>query len=93
MTRAESLQQALLTVEVNERFTKAILQFRDQSSLIFCHSVAERWANASGPGQNDDETGLAGELLSAIRIFRLNAKHLDIQFEDNSRWDEALRKP
>ena len=27
----------------------------------------------------------------AITIFRLNAKHLDIQFEDGSRWDEAFQ--
>jgi hypothetical protein len=25
-------------------------------------------------------------------MFRLNAKHLDIQFEDDSRWDEALQE-
>jgi hypothetical protein len=25
-------------------------------------------------------------------MFMLNAKHLDIQFEDSSRWDESLQK-
>ena len=26
-----------------------------------------------------------------MTMFRLNAKHLDILFEDDSRWDEALQ--
>ena len=66
------------------------MRLQDNSRLCFCHRVGERWAKAVGPGQREDETGLAGELLSAMTMFRLNAKHLDIQFEDGSRWDEAL---
>lgn len=92
MTHSESLRSGLVTVEVNDRFTEAILRFRDKSKLLFCHRVGERWAKAVGPSQPDEGTGLAADLLSAIRMFRLNAKHLDIQFEDDSRWDEPLRK-
>lgn len=83
---------ALLTVEANENFSEAVLQFRDKTRLCFCHRVGERWAKAVGPGQREDEGGLAAELLAAMTSFRLNAKHLDIQFQDGSRWDEALQK-
>ena len=91
MTSAATLRRALLTVEADENFTEAVMRFRDNSRLCFCHRVGERWAKAVGPDGREDETGLAGELLSAITMFRLNAKHLDIQFEDGSRWDEALQ--
>ena len=66
--------------------------FGDNSRLCFCHRVGERWAKAVGPEDREDEAGLAGELLRAITMFRLNAKHLDIQFEDGSRWDETLQE-
>ncbi len=92
MTIEETLRRALLTVVANENFTEAVMRFRDNSRLCFCHRVGERWAKAVGPEQREDETGLAGELLSAITKFRLNAKHLDIQFADGSRWDEAIQK-
>jgi hypothetical protein len=88
----EILKRELLTVEVNENFTEAVMQFHDNSRLCFCHRVGERWAKAFGSGQPEDETGLAGKILSAMTMFRLNAKHLDIQFEDGSRWDEALQE-
>ena len=91
MTSAATLRRALLTVEADENFTEAVMRFRDNSRLCFCHRVGERWAKAVGPDGREDETGLAGELLFAITMFRLNAKHLDIQFEDGSRWDEALQ--
>ncbi len=90
MTRAETLRAALVTVEANEIFTEAVMRFRDGSRLCFCHRVGERWAKAVGPSQRDDEAGLAAELLSGMTMFRLNAKHLDIQFADESRWDEKI---
>ena len=67
------------------------MRFRDNSQLCFCHRVDERWAKAFGPDPHEEETGLAGVLLSAVKMFRLNAKHLDIQFEDGSQWDEVLK--
>ena len=87
----EILRRELMTVEANENFTEAVMIFHDNSKLCFCHRVGERWAKAIGSRQREDETGLAGELLSAITMLRLNAKHLDILFEDDSRWDEALQ--
>ena len=91
MTFAETLTEELLTAEVNEDFTEAVIRLRDQSRLCFCHRVDERWSKAVGPEQREQEGGQAETLLAAITMFRLNAKHLDIQFEDGSRWDEALQ--
>lgn len=92
MTSEETLRKALLSVVANEDFTEAVMRFRDNSRLGFCHRVGDRWAKAVGPESREDDSGLAGELLSAITMFRLNSKHLDIQFEDGSRWGEALQE-
>ena len=86
----EALTRSLRQVEFNQEFTEAVLQLSDNSRLCFCHRVGERWAKAVGPAGNEQEAGVAGEMLSAIRMFRLNRKHLDIQFEDGTRWDQDL---
>ena len=91
MISADTLRTSLRAVEVDEAFTEAVLQLHDNSRLCFCHRVDERWAKSVGASGREDEAGLAGELLSVITMFRLNAKHLDIQFQDGSRWDEALQ--
>jgi len=91
VTSKETLRRELTTVEVDDRFSEAILQFRDGSRLCFCHRVGQRWAKAVGPGRQEHQTGHAGDLLAAMVLFRLNAKHLDIQFQDGSRWDERLQ--
>lgn len=93
MSDAESLQlqRSLQSAEVNRDFTEAVLHLNDESRLCFCHRVDERWAKAVGPEGAESEPGLAGEILSAVRQFRLNAKHLEILFQDGSRWDEPLR--
>lgn len=92
MTSAVTLQSALLAVAANESFAEAVLRLRDGSRLCFCHRVGERWAKAVGPEGREDEAGLAGSLLAAIAKFRLNAKHLDVEFADGSRWDEPLQR-
>lgn len=92
MTREETLRSALQAVEFDKRFTEAVLRFRDESRLCFRHRVGERWAKALGPAGREDDSGLAGALLGAMTMFRLNAKHLDIEFSDGSRWDEPLQK-
>ena len=89
MKSDEILRTVLFTIEVNEDFTEAVMRLRDNSRLCFCHRVDERWVKAVGPEEREHEGGKAGELLSAIKMFRLNRKHLDVQFEDGSRWDEA----
>ena len=92
MTTAETLRNSLLTVAANENFTQAVMCCNDNSRLCFCHRVGARWAKAVGPEGREDEPGLAGELLAAIKMFRLNAKHLDIEFEDGSRWDQSVQE-
>ena len=91
MASDETLSRALVSYEVNEDFTEAVLHLTDDSRLCFCHRVGERWAKAVGPESREQEGGEAEQFLSAIRMFRLNRKHLDIQFEDGSRWDEAVQ--
>jgi len=60
-------------------FTQAVLFFADGSYLQFEHtSTDNRWAKAS----TDHST--AGELGRALRLFRLNAKHLQLYFVDGS---------
>ncbi len=97
MTVAERLQAALVAVEANATFTHACMRFHDGSRLEFCHRVDERWARAVAPTSPPDSssapavaTGLATDLLPAITRFRLNARHLDIQFDDGSRWDQPV---
>jgi hypothetical protein len=90
MTGAERLQNGLLTAEANAAHTEAVLRLHDGSRLCFCHRVGERWARAVGADGSEQKGGVAGELLAAVTMFRLNAKHLDIQFADGSRWEERL---
>ena len=91
MTTEQILRASFIAVVADKNFTEAVMRLSDESGLCFCHRVDERWAKAIGPEDKEDEAGLAGQLLRAITIFRLNAKHLDIQFEDGSRWDEAFQ--
>ena len=90
MTSSEHLQSALLRAGANETFTEAVLDLQDGTRLCFCHRVGERWAKAVGPDGREENGGLAARILAAMTMFRLNAKHLDIQFADGSRWDERL---
>ena len=90
MASDKILRRALLTVDVNEDYTEAVMHLKDNSRLCFCHRVGERWAKAVGPEAQEREGGQAEEVLSTIRMFRLNRKHLDIQFKDGTRWDEAV---
>jgi hypothetical protein len=63
----------------NDEFNEAALFFTDGSFLQFVHKgLNERWARPS-----TDET-LAGEVCRSLRLFRLNAKHLQLYFEDGS---------
>jgi len=62
---------------VNSDFTEATLSFRDGSSLQFVHKARDqRWARPSA-----DDT-IAGQVCRSLRQFRLNAKHLQLFFED-----------
>jgi hypothetical protein len=84
MNDAEFLRKSFVALEVSAKFSKAVLRMQDGSHLTFCHKVGERLAKAA------DEASLAGQVLSRLRTFRLNARHLDIHFEDGSRWEAAF---
>jgi hypothetical protein len=93
VTSAELLKTSLRAVAADARHTEAALRLSDGSQLVFRHRVDERWAKSIGAdpqGGADGNTGIAGQILAAMSIFRLNAKHLDIQFQDGSRWDEPV---
>jgi len=91
MTSEETLRSELAAVEFDDKFTEATLIFKDDSRLWFCHQVDQRWGRAVDRNKREDDSGLAAGLLYNLTAFRLNAKHLDIQFVDGSRWDEALQ--
>ena len=64
---------------VNSSFTQAVLLFLDGSSLQFEHSGrTNRWAKASA------EASMADQTCRALYQFRLNAKHLQLFFNDGS---------
>src|SRR5262249_42309620 len=91
MMDAEFLSRSSVALEVSRDFSEAMISMRDDSKLCFCHRVDERWAKAIGADGGHGETALAGEVLALISMFRLNSKHLDIQFRDGSRWERQLR--
>ena len=64
---------------VNAEFNRAALYFSDSSFIEFEHTSREnRWARASADGT------IAHKICQSIRQFRLNAKHLQLFFEDGS---------
>jgi hypothetical protein len=63
----------------NETFTQAVLHFKDGSHLQFEHSSrTNRWARASAADT------MADKFCGSLYQFRLNAKHLQLFFEDGS---------
>ena len=90
MNYAAVLTKAFASLQTNDTFSETVVSLSDESQLCFCHRVDKRWAKAIHPGAREDDSGLAGKLLAAISIFRLNAKHLDIQFDDGSRWEKRF---
>jgi len=86
MNREETLKEWFRSIETNEVFSEAVVKLGDDSLLCFCHRVDERWAKALGP-DGEDTDGQARELLGAVEMFRLNSKHLEVWFDDGSRWE------
>lgn len=83
----EQLRRWYVAVEVSADFSDATLVLTDQSKLVFRHKVGERSVRALAP----DGHGQADQVLATIARFRLNAKHLDIEFSDGSRWELRFR--
>ena len=76
---SEFAKQNAANYLVNAEFNQATLFFQDGSHLRFEHtSRANRWARASA-----DATA-ADKVCKSLRQFRLNAKHLQLFFEDGS---------
>jgi hypothetical protein len=76
---AEYARTHVTAYSVNAAFNRATLDFSDGSYLQFEHtSRSNRWAKASAAST------LADEICRSIHQFRLNAKHLQLFFEDGS---------
>ena len=91
MTSQELLRGSFVALEVNDGFSEAKIQMQDQSRLVFCHRVEERWVRADRVGNGANAPSIAEIVLGGITMFRLNGKHLDIQFADASRWEAQFR--
>ena len=64
---------------VNAEFNHAVLYFADGSFLQFEHTSRQnRWARPSADGT------MAEKICQSLLQFRLNAKHLQLFFEDGS---------
>jgi hypothetical protein len=87
MTAGEVLRRAFVSLEVNEDFSEAVLLLQDDSRLCFCHRVGERWVRAIDVPEAAGGNTFAGQVLSLICLFRLNARRLDVQFQDGSCWE------
>jgi hypothetical protein len=84
-TSADLLRKFVVAIKTDKRFTEAVIELSDKSLLCFRHAVGERWIKAIGP--NEKPGGFAQNLMGAISMFRLNAKHLEISFNDGSSWE------
>jgi hypothetical protein len=93
MTDADFLRGSFTSLEVNAEFSEAILGMHDGSRLCFRHRVAERRVAATGAGASAGGDTLAGQVLEKIALFRLNRKHLDVQFGDGSGWEARFGDP
>lgn len=89
-THAVNLGAAISSAQTNADFSEAVLTLKDGSLLCFCHRVGERYVKAFPPADADPASGQAHGFMQLIEMFRLNAKHLDVQFHDASRWDRRL---
>ena len=89
MTDADFLRGSFVALDVNDAFSEAVLTMCDGSRLDFRHHVGERMVQATG-GDAAPDAAYAAQVLSRIARFRLNAKHLDIQFVDGSRWESLF---
>jgi len=84
---AEYARNKVTRYVVNAAFNQATLDFVDGSQLQFEHtSRSNRWARASA-----DKT-LADEICRSIQQFRLNAKHLQLFFDDGSNAEFVVRE-
>ena len=91
MNDADLLRSGFASLEVDASFAEAVLLLSDGSRLCFRHRVGERAVEAEAPDAGNTDATLAAQVLARLSRFRLNAKHLDVQFADGSRWETAFR--
>lgn len=78
-TLAKKADSQVTRYVVNADFNQAVLFFEDGSYLTFEHtSRKNRWAKASVYQSTADR------VCQSLQHFRLNAKHLQLYFEDGS---------
>ncbi len=76
---AELARSQVVRYDADADFKRAALFFLDGSFIEFEHSSRDtRWARASA-----DDT-MADKICRSLRIFRLNAKHLQLFFQDGT---------
>jgi hypothetical protein len=79
MDFAEYARKNAILYTVNASFNHATLDFTDGSRIEFEHtSRSNRWARASA------DATIADEVCRAVSGLRLNAKHLQLFFEDGT---------
>ncbi len=79
MTCAEIAHSQATRYVANGTFDQAVLFFVDGSYLQLQHAgIDTRWAKASA------QPSMADSVCQAMRLFRLNAKHLQLYFTDGS---------
>ena len=79
MTSAEIAYSQATRYVANGAFSQAVLFFADGSYLQLEHTgIDTRWAKASA------QPSMADTICQAMRLFRLNAKHLQLYFTDGS---------
>lgn len=72
----------------NADFSQAVLFFADGSYLQLEHKgIDSRWAKASA------QPSTADTVCQAMRLFRLNAKHLQLYFTDGSDVEFFMGEP
>jgi hypothetical protein len=85
---AEMARHQVTNYAANAAFTRAVLSFIDGSSLEFEHSSREnRWAKAS------TDASMADQVCKSLYQFRLNAKHLQLFFQDGSDVEFFVKLP
>ena len=89
----EQFAQAFGSLQTNETCSEAVVTLHDGSRLCFIHTVEKRQALSVGPEGQETEHGAAGLFLATIKMFRLNTKHLEIWFQDQSRWERQPQPP
>jgi hypothetical protein len=87
-TMADFTREVATRYVHNAEFNEAAVYFTDGSFIQFVHKgLDERWARPS----TDDTLG--GHVCRSLRLFRLNAKHLQLYFEDGTDVEFFAVKP